>query len=390
MQKKIIALAIAGLASTAAFAQSNVTVYGVLDIGYLDTETDGKTTTAAGTTKTSANGSSTGFDTGALQTSRLGFRGTEDLGNGLKATFQLEMGLATAAAFGTDTGADLGGNMNIRQKNIGLAGNFGSVTLGRQTVLIDRAAAFGLAGMQNNAIGSIYSNRTWDARADQLVTYASPNFGGFFAMAQYGNSESDNDATNVAGVKTAKNKLSHTQTGLVLAYANGPLTAGVAYNNEDNNNKGAIGTSRTDTERETWAAVANFDFKVAKVFGVYIDSDNDSQATTLSGLAGTKSSGTVKGWELGVHVPLGKVTLLASYFDAEADAKTRNVATGVRTVNDSTDIDGYQLGALYSLSKRTTAYGMYGSQDAKTTSSLALNRRSSDQTNFAVGIRHTF
>ncbi|MBK7685506.1 MAG: porin [Rhodocyclaceae bacterium] len=79
MQKKLIALAIAGLASSAAFAQSNVTIYGIVDVAY--------------THSSSGSSSTSGIDSGGWSSSRMGFRGTEDLGDGLKALFTLEYGL---------------------------------------------------------------------------------------------------------------------------------------------------------------------------------------------------------------------------------------------------------------------------------------------------------
>ena len=83
MQKKLIALAVAGLASTAAFAQSNVTIYGIVDAGYVNSSVD----RAAG-----GNGNFSGIQSGVWAGSRLGFRGEEGLGNGLKAVFTLEYG----------------------------------------------------------------------------------------------------------------------------------------------------------------------------------------------------------------------------------------------------------------------------------------------------------
>ena len=95
MQKKIIALAIAGLASTAAFAQSNVTIYGSVDYGYAYRNDARK---VAGAPKGTADSSSR-VDSGQQAGNRLGFKGVEDLGNGLKAVFLMEQG------FNLDTGA---------------------------------------------------------------------------------------------------------------------------------------------------------------------------------------------------------------------------------------------------------------------------------------------
>ena len=80
MQKKLIAMAVAGFASGAAFAQSNVTVYGILDMAYIRAKADGADTR-------------TFINSGGMSGSRLGFKGVEDLGNGLKAVFNLEWGV---------------------------------------------------------------------------------------------------------------------------------------------------------------------------------------------------------------------------------------------------------------------------------------------------------
>ncbi|MBL8484079.1 MAG: porin, partial [Rhodocyclaceae bacterium] len=113
MQKKIIALAIAGLASTAAFAQSNVTIYGRLDYGYMSRSGD-------------ING--VNFDrkselaAGVQSFSRLGFKGSEDLGGGLKAIFEIEYNLQMDTNVGIATTA--------RHQYVGLTGNFGTVVGG--------------------------------------------------------------------------------------------------------------------------------------------------------------------------------------------------------------------------------------------------------------------
>ncbi|HOI51319.1 MAG TPA: porin, partial [Azonexus sp.] len=114
MQKKIIALAVAGLASTAAFAQSNVQIYGVVDVGY----------NRSSSSDTGALKSRNALDSGLQSGSRIGFRGTEDLGNGLKASFVLEYGITA------DTGAGLSGP--ARQSFLALSNSYGTVAAGRQ------------------------------------------------------------------------------------------------------------------------------------------------------------------------------------------------------------------------------------------------------------------
>ena len=100
MQKKLIAMAVAGLASGAALAQSNVTVYGIVDMAYIRGAADGAS-------------SRTFINSGGLSGSRLGFKGVEDLGNGLKAVFNLEWGMEVDQQLGlgqTGTGAAIGTN----------------------------------------------------------------------------------------------------------------------------------------------------------------------------------------------------------------------------------------------------------------------------------------
>ena len=87
MQKKLIALAVAGLASTAAFAQTNVTIYGVADLGYVASSSNRNGTTTG-------NANYNGIDSGIWGGSRIGFKGEEALGNGLKTIFTLEYYIA--------------------------------------------------------------------------------------------------------------------------------------------------------------------------------------------------------------------------------------------------------------------------------------------------------
>ena len=153
MQKKIIALAVAGLASTTAFAQSNVTVYGVVDAGYVYTSGN-----LANGDKAKANA----IESGILAGSRIGFKGEEALGNGLKAVFTLEYGLGIDGnnGLGGTTGAAVGGTNGsvlsaaaARQQFVGLGGGFGTVTFGRQY-----APGYAATVRNDAIIGSVVSS----------------------------------------------------------------------------------------------------------------------------------------------------------------------------------------------------------------------------------------
>lgn len=394
MQKKIIALAVAGLMSGAAFAQSNVTIYGRLDVGYSNLDTSWKT--AAGV-KNSSDVSTTGTSQGALTTSRIGFKGEEALGNGMKATFNLEYGLVNTAKLGADQGAaDLAAPFAQRVGTVGLAGGWGALDLGRQASAIEAAWGVGLVGGQNNAVGTIYSasgvsntalgtttagaagavgvvaanqgGRLTDARIDEAITYTSPSFSGFTAKAQYAKGKSDlNALADTAGEANSQSRL-----GLALNYANGPLNASFGYSKEKTKRADGVGGATTFADPKQWVLSANYNFGVAQAYGLYTKGKSDTAAAAANRLS------SLKGWELGVKVPVGAVTLIGSYYDTKEDYSASNV---------DVDRDGFQLGAMYSFSKRTTAYALYGSADSKA-GGASLASAKADQ--FAVGLRHDF
>jgi len=174
MQKKLIALAIAGLMSAPAFAQSSVTLYGTVDYGYTSFGSGKKD---HGHRDASAK-SRFALDSGVSKFNRIGFRGVEDLGNGLKAVFVLENGLT-----GDTTGTGIYNGTN-RQSYAGLAGGFGTVAFGRQytpqhlfSAAVDPFGKNGIAGLNNSLVQ--------DTRLDNLGAYISPNWGGFSFVAGY-------------------------------------------------------------------------------------------------------------------------------------------------------------------------------------------------------------
>ena len=418
MQKKIIALAVAGLMSGAAFAQSNVTIYGNLDIGYLQADQNTKNVTAGGVvTKSELDLRSTGFQNGALSTNHVGLRGTEDLGNGLKALFQVEMGMTEADYLGGDTGTDTASAYTFRKQNIGLQGGFGTFTIGRQGVLIDEAWAVGSAGMKNNAVGDMYTSAAGtgsginanagsfhDVRANELVTYVSPSFSGFTAAVQYGTGKTDTNAT--ATDANAR----HTNWGLRANYDNGPLALVAAYNSEKNENTtktnatgvvpacsaamsattGAITTvGCTETDKDSWLIGGNYNFGVVKVFGQYFDGSRQVD-TYAAAAVPAKADFDIKGWELGLHIPVSaQITLAGSYFDTTTDYKNVDAAGAVTSKGDI-DGKGYQFAALYAMSKRTTAYAMYGYEKSDLGTKASLAKNDIDGYNFAVGLKHAF
>jgi predicted porin len=172
MQKKLIALAVAGLLSAPAFAQSNVTLYGTVDYGFVSM--GGASVKHGDHNYKSRNA----IDSGVSKYNRIGFKGTEDLGDGLKAVFVLENGLAGDR---NDVGIFNGVN---RQSYAGLAGGFGTVAFGRhytpQHLYSAAVDPFG-----KNGIGGLNNALVQDVRLDNLAAYISPNWGGFSFVAGY-------------------------------------------------------------------------------------------------------------------------------------------------------------------------------------------------------------
>lgn len=389
MQKKVIALAVAGLVSGAAFAQSNVTVYGVVDAGFVQSSGD-----RPGTAKASANYN--GIDSGIWGGSRIGFKGEEGLGNGLKAIFTLEYYIAPDENKGvgttTDTTGAGGTGSNSRQSFVGLSHNkLGTLTLGQQYAAgfysqvrndaFSGASIGALAVANGAALNSVVAGG--NARLTSSVVYASPKFSGFSVVAGYGYGESggtgaDGISQGNGGVGTAG-----------LNYANGPLNLDLVYQSRQGRtaalytgstvagltNQAASGSTQ-DSINE-WMVGGSYDFKVVKVFATYQD-QNDNNGTSAQ-----EASNRV--WSVGGTMPVfGNGKIHASYADVKWDR------------NGAGSSDVWALGYSHSLSKRTTLYTTYTYAD---NDSNALNAagavgntkfRGESNSTIAAGINHAF
>ena len=230
MKRLLIGLAATGLA-TAAFAQSNVTIYGSLDAGVSYINNLGGSSVSR-------------LDQGTMQPDRIGFRGTEDLGGNLKANFQLESG------FYTDTGAQTkAGVMFNRFSTVGLSGDFGAVSVGHMPDIV-----FDYAGKLSNG----YQLTNWylfhpgnlDSLAntfqfDNAVRYTSPTFSGLQLSGMYGFGE-------VAGNNSAGRNVS-----AGASYGNGPLRAVLAYSKLNDRPAGFAGTFLSSQNLGSAATVFN-------------------------------------------------------------------------------------------------------------------------------------
>lgn len=354
---KSVSLAVAMLvAAGAASAQSAVSIYGVLDLAVVQ-ERGGSA------------GSVTKLTSGVASGSRLGFKGVEDLGNGLSALFLLENG------FQADTGAlGQGGLMFGRQIYVGLQGKAGTVTLGRQYtpqyLTVAMADPFG-SGWVGDTKNLMMATGNGASRMDNSVKYVSPKMGGVTVELVYGAGEIGGDSA--AG----------RQLGAAVEYANGPLRVRLGYH--DRNNDTAT-LRNTDNARNTVLA-AVYDFGPAKAHLAYgtnrgLNSAPFRNTANPYGYA-TAPVATTDSNDLlvGVTVPFGPHALLASYIRKD-DRMARNQ-----------DANQLAIGYRYGLSKRTDLYAAYARIDNKNGASYTVGsaiESGSGDSAASVGIRHSF
>lgn len=392
MQKKIIALAVAGLMSGAAFAQSNVQIYGRVNMGVDTYKATGSVAGAAGDYKNR----SRLFDQG----SRLGFRGTEDLGNGMKAGFVMEAGVNMDQGGGNgQSGAANAstGSLASRSSWLSLSGGFGEVRAGRQDVywgdgtlnqfnanFINMSTPFtaGSHGMVNGPT----------ARTSNALLYITPNFSGLTAAVGYvfaAETAAVNTETNAKGVTVRVN------------YSNGPITALFDNTVVTAQDLAAV----TGVAKNTGTKLgAGYSYAPGSQFAVIWNrhkNDNISAATSAlhAGFSGggddLKQTGVTLVWE---HT-MGNTQLLGQY------GRTGSVSGNTGAVTGDTKSKAWMLGARYNISKRTSFYGTYNNlkngdmawadysaagYSAAAGGALASGNRGADIKMMAVGMMHNF
>jgi predicted porin len=345
MKKSLIALAVLA-ASGAAMAQSSVTLFGIVDtaVGYVDNAN-------------AAGDSVYGLSTSGNATSRLGFRGVEDLGGGLKAGFWLE-----GEIFG-DNGNANGFNFQ-RRSTVSLMGGFGEVRMGRElTPSYSKTSSYDLFGQ--TGIGQFMGwTGNWYAtggdsgnavRSSNMISYYTPNFSGFTAGLGYG---FDEQTTGKAG----------RYIGGYAAYDNGPLSVALSY---DERNVAA------NFDRNTLTLAGSYNLNVVKLNAIVQQTKDDVIGTDRK----------VNAYALGASAPVGagEVKLQYAMYDQKAiDSKAHHIS----------------LGYVHNLSKRTAVYGTVSYMDNKDSSKVGLSVKGlsevkgpatgESQTGVQVGVRHSF
>jgi GBP family porin len=338
MKKTLLALA-AIAASSAAFAQSSVTLYGVVDASLESVKGDDTVTRVSSDN---------------LASSRLGFKGTEDLGNGLKANFVLESNMKM------DTGANGGGSTRFfdRAAWVGVAGGFGELRLGRQDtsigLLAGNSSILGAQGYDDLKIAKTFSGDGY-RRTDNAITYILPKFvDGLSAQVQY--------STQASGAENTDKLGSH--YGLNVQYAASGFSAGLGY----------IQAKNSNTVDDTGLlAYLGYDFGVAKLSGYFEQDKRDGMAEKLQVLGAR------------VDVPFGK--------DFKLQASVAQVKDQEMTANNEDDATIIALKGVYALSKRTSVYALF--TNVKNDDQVKLNVGQSvadgkTARGFAIGLSHKF
>jgi predicted porin len=359
LRKTAVAFGVCTLCGAAA-AQSSVTVFGVVDL-FVGVIRNNETTTQLGE--------------GGMSSSRLGFRGVEDLGGGLKASFWLEGALGPdtgrgGASFGNGTTATSENPLLFqRRSTVSLSNPWGEVRLGRDytatywnwsvfdpfgQVGIGRSGNLGLGFASLTALqpGATYGT---SVRANNMVGYFLPN--GAFGPGLYG------QVQVAAGEGAPGNKF----IGGRIGYARAPFNVAAAYGQTDVTVSGSV-------TLDSWNIGGSWDFGMLKVSGNY-------SSMTLDGAANEADQDN---WFVGAAAPWGQWNFKASY----AQVKRGGALAGEKA-------NQWAVGADYNLSKRTALYATYAAIDNTNTNFTVLANastlsRGNNSSGGQVGIRHSF
>ncbi|QWE16773.1 porin [Polynucleobacter sp. AP-Nino-20-G2] len=426
MKKSLLAVAAMTAFAGAAQAQSSVTVYGILDVGFVGSHYNGTSTTAnaanvsngAGTGGLAVNGGSAGFGQSAESTSRIGFKGSEDLGGGLAAIFTIETAVnpnGSGSNNAATTGTGTFGQFN-RQTFAGLSkSGMGSATIGTQyTPVFDVMATTDAASMNNLVGNAVYTGNlqsstgtyntglgsysstgssptSFDASSGAYVTRASNalkvqsvRFAGLQGQAFYAQANSSQSGTTSTGANNNTvfgvnadyvwNKLNVVAAYQSFRAQNGTAAQTTTGAKAADGSAGNFGVNASDSQ--TYAA-ATYDFGIVKTYAQYIT--RKAFATADNNFGTSRSA-----YQLGAK---SFITPTISVYATYGLGKSSYAQPGTAYANFRTT----QLGSDYYLSKRTNLYVAYGSFNQSSNGATGSTGVSGvSGMNYAAGVRHTF
>ena len=413
MKKSLFAIAAVTAFAGAAQAQSSVTVYGIMDLGYVG----GNSRVASGTNVTK--GTSNAFTSSAESTSRLGFKGTEDLGGGTSAFFTIELGLEPAAS---TSGFKNSATTENRQSFAGLKKNgIGDFAIGTQYTLVQNSVAATDAAGTNNILGDmIYTSATgngatvadanfatnngyaagnsYTIRAQNALTLNTETYAGFkghglVIMNNTNTTQTTFSGTNGytggtnnqngwgLGLDYTWNKLFVTAALQQLSAKNSYNLAGAAATVANSNinifGAGQASSLGTNVKDNQYYVGATYDFGILKAYAQYVNRKVTAQQNT-----GFYASRT--GEQIGVR------SFVTPTIEAWAQGGLGKT-TAFGNSNPAANMTSWQIGSNYWLSKRTNLYAIYGQVGTSNVSVVAnQNPASFNASNYALGLRHTF
>ena len=397
MKKTLAAVAVLGAFAGSALA-ADVQLYGIVDTGlqYLHGDADSN---KAGV---DSDFDSFSMESGMASGSRFGFKGTEDLGNGLTVGFILEDGIKS------DTGVDDDVLFN-RESSLFLQGGFGKVAFGRIGSINGGVSSWGKYGVMS-VFGTSWGDYsaqagTWAMGAsmwNNMIAYETPSFAGFKVFAQYGmGNQIKDDSQNDKLVGEENESSSDRYYAIGASYNNGPLSLYFAVDSINyasySETAGNTNVDRDGDDSLTVTFGGNYDFEVVKLYAgaQYFD---EIKRSKMKGIVNDLDAGDfnaggfadrMKGWSLGVSAGIpaagGTIMVGAAYLDAEAAD-----SVGVDRKDDELSRWIISAGYDYPFSKRTDVYGVvtYNQDNLKYTGNTA------DQDPYMfgvmVGLRHRF
>ncbi|BEP47424.1 MULTISPECIES: porin [Variovorax] len=414
MKKSLVALAALAVAGVAS-AQSSVTLFGVVDAsisGYSSTSRDLNGATFLNPfylNQGSVKVSRRTLANSGYNSSRIGFRGTEDLGGGLAASFWLE------APISNDDGQQ-GIATFARRSTVSLSGGFGEVRLGRDyTPTFWNDTVFDPFG--TNGVGSNLINTANDAfgtfgtpaaatapftnvgssnyvRASNSIGYfLPPNLGGFYGQVQYAFSEKNKYSPGTATPATLNASRQGRYVGGRFGYANGPLDVAVSYGSSTVGDNYYVGTT---TKVNTLNLGASYDFGPVKLFGELSKAKNKIDYEVEPFLGG-RPDVDLTGYLLGVTVPVGAGLIRASYSHVKYDFNAPAVLFAPAV--EDPKANKLALGYVHNLSKRTALYATIARVSNKNGAALTVGGPAfiangvftpKTSTGYDFGIRHAF
>ncbi|MBX9811882.1 MAG: porin [Burkholderiales bacterium] len=432
MNKKLIVLAVTGAFAAPAIAlaqASTVSIYGVTDASYEDVSASG----ATGTNQYASRGRI------ATNSSLIGFKGTENLGGGLTAIFQVENQISLDGVGGNNT-QTMPNGWNTRDTFVGLAGNFGQARVGflstphRQTLVkfdvmpgatgpgsslnfigrVNVGAVFNPLNVATNTTANTFgasgagtgtlANNVGTVFRSQQIAYSTPDFNGFRALLGY----TPNESRDNAPVGTGQAQRNPNLWNLALHYDNGPLSLGVSYlklndwtiQSVSTGNLTTLGLTGTEDTRN-WVLGAAYTFGATKVSFMYDRVDGEF------GLAGGGNVNLKRNaWYLGAKHSAGPHEIAGIYTRLGDNSVSGRALAANQTYGES-GANAYVLRYGYNFSKRTQLYGVYAQVRNKANGTYDFSaidpvlpggtgggagtiNAGADPRVIGVGLRHTF